>query len=137
MNKEIKNFIEQSMQEVAASLPDGYQLQDSMTFDLLFKVKRKKSGKFKLALADNKTSDSDLLHRVSFTINHPQHQLMQIHNTADAIMEYVRKGLMEFKQTAQVLAIPSEKKAVKPKAEAKSVENKVRTPRNTIKTTKK
>lgn len=134
MNKEIKNFIEQSLQEIVASLPNGYQLQDAVTFDLLFTVKKKKSGKLKFSLVDNKTKEDALLHRVSFTIQHPQRQLTQIQNTADAIMEYVRKGLMEFKLATEGMGLPIEKKAIKAKTEVKSLEKKVSKPRKTTKT---
>lgn len=137
MNKEIKKFIEQSMQEIAASLPDGYHLQESMTFDLLFKVKKKKSGKVKLVLADKNGSEEDIMHRITFSIQQPQHQLSQIQNTAEAIMGYVRKGLMEFTQTAQLLSPHPEKKAIKAKEEPKIPENKAPIKRKTATTSKK
>lgn len=110
-NPSLKEFINKSINEINAALPDGYELSDEIEFEVTVLSTAGRDNKMDLKILQFGTDEkAEAAHKIKFTISNPAQQEKNALSIAKQTEKFVSSFLVGMMSTVKELEAGDEKK---------------------------
>jgi hypothetical protein len=108
MDGTIKEFIKETVEEIQAGLPEGYEVSNEIKFNISLITTTNKKGGINIKIATGVIDkEKQTVHNINFGVVNPKKQRETMHQTAVSVISYIKQGLTAFASVATEISPPS------------------------------
>lgn len=94
MEESIKNFITESIKQIEEGLPKGFEINETIKFDVMVTHTLNKEGKLDIKLVSGKAANEHITtQRITFAVVNPSKQKAAFDAQAETFIHYMQIGL--------------------------------------------